>query len=172
MDLAKFIRDVPDFPVKGVLFKDITTLVKDPHAFREAVDVLTKPYKDRKVDLVAAIESRGFIFGAPVAYQLRAGFIPVRKLGKLPVEKINASYTLEYGAETLEMHVDAIQPGQRVLIVDDLIATGGSAKATVNLVEQLGGEVVGIVFLIELNFLRGREKLEGYDIFSLIQYEE
>jgi len=172
MDLAKFIRDVPDFPVKGVLFKDITTLVKDPQAFREAIDALIEPYRNREIDLVAAIESRGFIFGAPVAYELGAGFIPVRKLGKLPAEKINASYTLEYGAETLEMHVDAIQPGQKVLIVDDLIATGGSAKATAQLVEQLGGEVVGIAFLIELNFLHGRDKLKDYDVFSLIQYEE
>jgi adenine phosphoribosyltransferase len=172
MDLAKFIRDVPDFPVKGVLFKDITTLVNDPRAFRETIEALIEPYRDQEIDLVAAIESRGFIFGAPVAYELGAGFIPVRKLGKLPAEKINASYTLEYGAETLEMHVDAIQPGQKVLIVDDLIATGGSANATVKLVEQLGGEVVGIAFLIELNFLRGREKLEGYEIFTLVQYEE
>jgi adenine phosphoribosyltransferase len=172
MDLAKFIRDVPDFPVKGVLFKDITTLVKNPQALREAVDALIEPYRDREIDLVAAIESRGFIFGAPVAYALGAGFVPVRKLGKLPAEKINASYTLEYGAETLEMHMDAIQPGQKVLIVDDLIATGGSAKAAAKLVEQLGGEVVGIAFLIELSFLRGRDKLEGYDLFSLIQYEE
>ncbi|MFQ6057438.1 MAG: adenine phosphoribosyltransferase [Anaerolineae bacterium] len=172
MDLSKLIRDVPDFPVKGVLFKDITTLVKDPQAFREAVDALIEPYRNRKIDLVAAIESRGFIFGAPVAYELGAGFIPVRKLGKLPAEKINASYTLEYGAETLEMHVDAIQPGQKVLIVDDLIATGGSAKATAELVERLGGQVVGIAFLIELNFLHGRDKLQDYEVFSLIQYEE
>lgn len=171
MDLATFIRDVPDFPVKGVLFRDITTLLKHPLAFQEAVQRLVDHYRGRQIDLVAAIESRGYIFGAPLAYQLGAGFVPVRKMGKLPAEKINVSYTLEYGVETLEMHVDAVSPGSRVLIVDDLIATGGSARATASLVEALGGTVVGMAFLIELLFLRGREKVKEYEVFSLIQYE-
>jgi len=171
MDLASMIRDVPDFPVKGVLFKDITTLIKDPDAFQEVIDRLVDRYADRNLDLVAAVESRGFIFGPPVAYQLGVGFVPIRKLGKLPAEKINASYTLEYGAETLEMHTDAIQPGQKVLIIDDLIATGGSAKAAIELVERLGGEVVGLGFLIELTFLHGREKLENYEVYSMIQFD-
>jgi len=171
MDLASMIRDVPDFPVKGVLFKDITTLIKDPDAFQEVIDRLVDRYADRDLDLVAAVESRGFIFGPPVAYQLGVGFVPIRKLGKLPAEKINASYTLEYGAETLEMHTDAIQPGQKVLIIDDLIATGGSAKAAIELVERLGGEVVGLGFLIELTFLHGREKLENYEVYSMIQFD-
>jgi len=170
MDLASLIRSIPDFPVKGILFRDITTLIKNPQALRYVVDQFVQRYAAQNVDLVAAVESRGFIFGAPLAYQLGAGFIPIRKLGKLPAQKINASYTLEYGAETLEMHVDAIQPGQRVLIVDDLIATGGSAQATVNLIERLGGKVVGIGFLIELTDLHGRDKLKGYDVFSLVKY--
>jgi adenine phosphoribosyltransferase len=170
MDLAKMIRDVPDFPVKGILFKDITTLIKDPDAFQEAVDALLDRVIDEEIDIVAAIESRGFIFGAPLAYELAAGFVPIRKPDKLPAEKISVSYTLEYGTNTLEMHRDAIEPGQRVLLVDDLLATGGSAKAAVELIEKLGGEVVGIVFLIDLTFLKGVEKLEGYDVFSLIKF--
>ena len=170
MDLAKMIRDVPDFPVKGILFKDITTLIKDPDAFQEAVDALLDRVIDEEIDIVAAIESRGFIFGAPLAYELAAGFVPIRKPDKLPAEKISVSYTLEYGTNTLEMHRDAIAPGQRVLLVDDLLATGGSAKAAVDLIEKLGGEVVGIVFLIDLTFLKGVEKLEGYDVFSLIKF--
>lgn len=172
MDLASMIRDVPDFPVKGVLFKDITTLIKDPDAFQEVVDHLVDQYAHRDVDVVAAIESRGFIVGSPVAYELGVGFVPIRKLGKLPADKISASYTLEYGAETLEMHTDAILPGQKVLIIDDLIATGGSAKAATELVERLGGKVVGIAFLIELSFLHGREKLQDYEIFSMIQFDQ
>ncbi|MFQ6014067.1 MAG: adenine phosphoribosyltransferase [Anaerolineae bacterium] len=170
MDLASMIRDVPDFPVEGILFKDITTLIKDADAFRQAVDELVSHYEDRDIDAVAAIESRGFIFGAPLAYQLGAGFIPVRKQGKLPAEKISAEYTLEYGTNVLEMHTDAIEPGNKVLVIDDLIATGGSAKATVEMVERLGGEVVGIAFLIELTFLHGVEKLDGYDIFVMIKF--
>jgi adenine phosphoribosyltransferase len=170
MDLARMIRDVPDFPVKGILFKDITTLIKDPAAFREAVDRMAAPYEGMQIDLVAAIESRGFIFGAPLAYKLGAGFIPVRKPNKLPAETISASYTLEYGTNTLEMHKDAIRPGQRVLLVDDLLATGGSAKAAATLIEQLGGKVVGIAFLIDLTFLKGVEKLKGYDVRSIIQF--
>jgi adenine phosphoribosyltransferase len=170
MDLAKLIRDVPDFPVKGILFKDITTMIKGPEAFQESVDILVDRYADSKIDLIAAIESRGFIFGAPLAYRLDAGLIPVRKPGKLPAEKLSESYTLEYGVNTLEMHQDAIEPGQRVLIVDDLLATGGSAKATSNLVERLGGEVVALAFVIELDFLHGRDKLAGYDVFSIIHF--
>ncbi len=170
MDLAELIRDVPDFPVKGILFKDITTLTKDPDAFQEAVDALIDHYIDADIDVVAAIESRGFVFGAPMAYELGAGFVLIRKPGKLPAEKISASYTLEYGTNTLEMHTDAIQPGQRVLLVDDLLATGGSAKAAVELIEKLGGKVVGIAFLIDLTFLKGVDKLKGYDVFSLIKF--
>jgi adenine phosphoribosyltransferase len=171
MDLAKLIRDVPDFPVKGILFKDITTMIREPGAFRESVDILTDRYADSKIDLVAAIESRGFIFGAPLAYRLNAGLIPVRKPGKLPTEKLSESYTLEYGVNTLEVHQDAVEPGKRVLVVDDLLATGGSAKATANLIERLGGEVVSLAFVIELDFLHGRDKLTDYDVFSIIHFD-
>jgi adenine phosphoribosyltransferase len=170
MDLAELIRDVPDFPVKGILFKDITTMIKEPQAFQKVVDIMVDRFADSKVDLVAAIESRGFIFGAPLSYRLNAGLIPVRKPGKLPAEKLSESYTLEYGVNTLEMHQDAIEPGQRVLIVDDLLATGGSAKAAANLVERLGGEVVALAFVIELDFLHGRDKLTGYEVFTLIHF--
>ncbi len=172
MDLASTIRNVPDFPVEGILFYDITTLLKDATAFKESIDRLTEPYQNRGIDLVVGIESRGFIFGAPLACNLGAGFAPVRKPGKLPAEKIGESYSLEYGANTIEMHLDAVQKGQRVLIVDDLLATGGTARATCNLVEKLGGEVVGLAFVVELNFLNGREKLKEYDVFSLLQYDE
>lgn len=170
MDLAKTIRSIPDFPVKGVLFRDISTLTRDPDAFQEALDALIDHYADKDIDLVIGIESRGFVFGAPMAYEMGAGFVMVRKPGKLPAEAISASYTLEYGTNTLEMHKDSIRPGQRVLLVDDLIATGGSAKAAAELIEQLGGEIVGIAFLIELTDLNGAEKLKDYEIFSLIQY--
>ncbi len=170
MELAEMIRSIPDFPVEGILFRDITTLIKDPDAFQEAVDSLLDSCVGKEIDVVVAIEARGLIFGAPMAYELGAGFVPVRKPEKLPWEKIAASYTLEYGTNVLEMHADAIEPGQRVLIVDDLLATGGSAKATAELVERLGGEVVGFVFLIELTDLRGVDKLKGYEVFSLIEY--
>lgn len=170
MDLAKMVRDVPDFPVKGILFKDITTLIKDADAFREAVDRMATPYRGKEIDLVAAIESRGFIFGAPLAYQFKAGFVPIRKPGKLPAAIDSASYTLEYGTNTLEIHKDAVEPGQKVLLVDDLLATGGSAAAAVSLIEHLGGEVVGVAFLIDLTFLKGMEKLEGYEVTSVIQF--
>jgi len=170
MDLASLIRDVPDFPVPGILFKDITTLLRNAAALREVVTRLAEQYADAQVDIVAAIESRGFIFGAPLAVQLGAGFVPVRKPGKLPAQAISESYTLEYGTNTLEMHVDAIQPGQRVLVVDDLLATGGSARAAVNLVERLGGKVVGLAFVVELDFLNGRQKLTGYPVHSLVHY--
>jgi adenine phosphoribosyltransferase len=170
MELAEMIRSIPDFPVEGILFRDITTLIKEPDAFQEAVDSLLDSCVGKEIDVVVAIEARGFIFGAPMAYELGAGFVPVRKPDKLPWEKVAASYTLEYGTNVLEMHADAIEPGQRVLIVDDLLATGGSAKATAELVERLGGEVVGFVFLIELTDLKGVDKLKGYDVFSLIKY--
>lgn len=171
MDLTRLIRDVPDFPVPGILFKDITTLLRDPVAFQEVIKRLGDHYANEKIDVVAAIESRGFIFGAPLAVRLGAGFVPVRKPGKLPSKSISDSYTLEYGTNTLELHEDAIQPGQRVLVVDDLLATGGSARAAVNLVERLGGQVVGVAFLIELDFLHGRDKLNGYSVVSLIHYD-
>lgn len=170
MDLASLIRDVPDFPVKGVLFKDLTTLIKDAAAFRRAVDALAEPYQGMDIDLVAAIESRGFIFAAPVAYQLGAGFVPIRKPGKLPADTISVEYTLEYGTNTLEIHRDAIQPGQRVLLIDDLLATGGSAGAAVQLIERLGGQVVGIAFLVNLTFLDGLSNLTGHKVFSVIDF--
>jgi adenine phosphoribosyltransferase len=171
MDLARMIRNVPDFPVPGIQFKDITTLVRDPEAFKETVDCLVDQYRGVPVDVVAAIESRGFILAAPLAYQLGAGFVPVRKPGKLPAECIRESYSLEYGTNTLEIHADSIRPGQRVLLVDDLLATGGSARAAVNLVERLGGKVIGVAFLIELDSLGGRQKLEGYPVTSLVHYD-
>ena len=170
MDLASLVRNIPDFPVKGVQFKDVTTLLRDPAAFNQAIADMAAPFVNKGIELVAAIESRGFILGAPVAYQLGAGFVPVRKLGKLPYDKIHESYTLEYGAETLEMHRDALLPGQKVLIVDDLIATGGSAGATINLIERLGGDIRGLSFLIELEFLKGRTRLDKYEVHSVIKY--
>ena len=171
MDLASLIRNVPDFPVAGIQFKDITTLVRDPQAFRETVDRLVGEYAGTPVDIVAAIESRGFILAAPLAYRLGAGFVPVRKPGKLPAQSIRESYSLEYGTNTLEIHADAIQPGQRVLLVDDLLATGGSARAAINLLERLGGKVVGAAFLVELDSLGGRQKLQGYPVISLVHYD-
>ncbi|MCW5852599.1 MAG: adenine phosphoribosyltransferase [Anaerolineae bacterium] len=170
MDFKRIIRDVPDFPIPGIIFRDVTTLLKDPAAFRQAIDTLVTHYHDRQLDAIASIESRGHIFAAPLAYALGVGLIPVRKPGKLPADKIQVAYQLEYGTERLEMHIDAVQPGQRILIVDDLIATGGSANAARQMVEQLGGEVAGFAFLIELTFLKGRETLQGYDVFSVIQY--
>ncbi len=172
MDLASTIRDVPDFPVEGILFKDITTLLKNPTALKEAVDRMMTYAESRNVDVVVGVESRGFIFGMPLAYNLGVGFVPVRKPGKLPAEKISESYALEYGTNTLEIHVDAIEAGQRVLVIDDLLATGGTALATCRLVERLNGTVAGIAFAIELNFLRGRDKLNGYDVYSIVQVEE
>lgn len=170
MDLYELIRDVPDFPTPGILFKDITTLLKEPAALRQVFDELTAAYTDQNIDLVVGIESRGFIFGAPLADRLEAGFVPVRKMGKLPAKTIATEYALEYGTNTIEIHADAVQPGQRVLIADDLLATGGTVEATAKLVEQLGGEVVGLAFLIELKFLKGRERLDKYNITTLLQY--
>ena len=164
------IRHVPDFPKPGILFYDITTLLKDAGAFKEAIDLLTEPYRDTKVDVVVGMESRGFIFSAPMAYQLDAGFVPVRKLGKLPAETVSVEYALEYGTNTLEIHKDAIAPGQKVLIVDDLLATGGTVLGTIELITQLKAEVVGLAFLVELLFLKGRDRLDGHEIHSVIQY--
>jgi len=170
MDLGHYIRDVPDFPVNGILFKDITPLLADPCALRSAVDGLVEQYRDAGVELIAAIESRGFLFGAPMAYQLDCGLVPIRKPGKLPHETISVEYSLEYGTNTLEMHRDAIAPGQRVLVVDDLLATGGSARAAIELVERAGGDVVGACFLIELVALGGVAQLSEYDVYSAIQF--
>jgi adenine phosphoribosyltransferase len=169
-DLAAKVRDIPDFPKPGILFKDITTLLKEGPAFKAAIDGLIGQVRDKKIDVVVGMESRGLIFGAPIAYALGVGFVPVRKLGKLPAEVVTVEYDLEYGSATLEMHKDAIAPGQRVLIVDDLLATGGTVAGTIELVKQLRGEIVGLAFLIELTFLKGRDRLQGYDIATLISY--
>ncbi len=170
MNLKEKIRDIPDFPKAGIVFKDITPLLQDAAAFKYSLDQMTERYQDQKIDVVVGIESRGFIFGAPLADRLGAGFVLVRKMGKLPAETISADYELEYGTNTIEMHKDAILPGQRVLIADDLLATGGTVGATASLVEQLGGIVTGLVFLIELSFLKGRERLKDYNITALLEY--
>jgi adenine phosphoribosyltransferase len=169
-DLRAKIREIPDFPKPGILFYDITTLLKDAAAFKEAIDLMLEPYRDEHVDLVVGMESRGFIFSAPMAYQLKAGLVPVRKLGKLPAETVTVEYALEYGSNTLEIHRDAISAGQRVLVVDDLLATGGTVGGTIELVERLQGEVVGLAFLVELDFLKGRDRLKGRRITSVIKY--
>jgi len=171
-DLKQYIREVPDYPKPGILFYDITTLLKDPKALRMTCDRFVWLFHEKQIDKVVGMESRGFMFGPIVAYDLNAGFVPVRKPGKLPAEIASESYALEYGTDTLEIHKDAIQPGERVLIADDLVATGGTALATAKLVEGLGGVVAGFGFVVELNFLQGRDKLEGYDVQSLIQYDE
>jgi adenine phosphoribosyltransferase len=164
------IREVPDFPKPGILFYDITTLLSDPAAFREAIELMTEPFKDERIDVVVGMESRGFIFSAPMALHLDAGFVPVRKLGKLPSETISVEYELEYGTNTLEVHRDAIRPRQRVLIVDDLLATGGTVLGTIELVKQLKGDIAGLSFLVELGALKGRQRLAGYRIHSVIGY--
>jgi adenine phosphoribosyltransferase len=169
-ELRARIREVPDFPKPGILFYDITTLLKEPVAYKEAIDLMTAPFADKQVDIVVGMESRGFIFSAPMAYQLDAGLVPVRKLGKLPAETVSVEYALEYGTNTLEVHKDAIKTGQRVLIVDDLLATGGTVNGTIELVKRLGGDIVGLAFLVELLSLKGREKLHGQDVHSVIQY--
>jgi adenine phosphoribosyltransferase len=169
-DLKKFIRDIPDFPKKGILFKDITPLLKTPAVFHQVVDEMFRELEKREIDYVVGIESRGFIFSPVLSYRLNAGFVPVRKKGKLPYKTEAVSYQLEYGEATLEIHRDAISKGSRVAIVDDLLATGGTALAAAQLVEKLGGKVEKIVFLVELLFLKGRDKLSSYDVFSLIQF--
>jgi len=170
-DLRRLIRNVPDFPKPGIVFRDITTLLKDARALREAVHALAGPFSGEAVDVVVGVEARGFILGGAVACELGAGFVPVRKSGKLPAETIEKTYELEYGTDTLAMHRDAIQPGQRVLMLDDLLATGGTMAASCEMVEALGGEVVACAFLIELSFLNGREKLRPRRVVSLISYE-
>ena len=169
-ELKKQIREVPDFPKPGILFYDLTTLLKNREGLRSIMDILTEEYEGKKIDRVVGIESRGFIFAPALAYNLNAGFVLVRKKGKLPAESISASYDLEYGQDVLEMHKDSIEPGQRVLIVDDLIATGGTAAATAQMVRQLEGEVVALAFIVELELLKGREKLDGSEIFSILKY--
>jgi adenine phosphoribosyltransferase len=170
-NLKKLIREVPDFPKPGINFYDITTLLKQPKGLRLTVDALSAQFEEEKVDVVLGIEARGFIFAPALAYHLNAGFVPVRKPGKLPAETARMSYALEYGEDALEIHRDAVSAGQRVIIADDLLATGGTAKAAVDLVEGLGGVVAGLVFVVELEFLPGRKKLEGYDVRSLIKYQ-
>jgi len=171
MDLKKKIRNIPDFPKKGIVFRDITTLLSDSEAFKYSVDKMTEQYKGKEIDLIIGAEARGFIFGALLAYNLGTGFIPIRKPGKLPYKTCETSYDLEYGKNILQMHVDAVKKGDKVLIVDDLVATGGTAKAKADLVEKMGGKVAGFCFLIELEFLNPRKVLEGYEIFSLIKYD-
>lgn len=170
IDIKSRIRDIPDFPKKGILFRDITTLLKDGGAFQKVVEKITSFYEDEGIQKVVGIESRGFIMGAPLAYTLGAGFIPVRKAGKLPSDIYEAKYELEYGTDTLTIHQDAITPGERVLVVDDLLATGGTMAATLDLLRQLGAIVVGVAFLIELTDLKGRDKLAGQQVLSLISY--
>ena len=170
--LKKLIREVPDFPKKGILFYDITTLLKDKLGFATLIDALSEHYLKNDVDLVLGMEARGFIFGPALAYRLNAGFVPVRKPGKLPAATASVSYDLEYGSNTLEIHKDAIQKAQRVIIVDDLLATGGTAAATVQLAKSLGAEVCGVGFVVELDFLNGRDKLKGCDVFSLLHYDK
>jgi len=172
MDLKSHIRNVKDFPKSGIMFRDITTLLKNPEAFKFTFDELLSFTKDIKMNKVIGIESRGFIYGPLLAYQLKCGFIPVRKPGKLPAEKVSVSYSLEYGEDKLEIHKDAIQKGDKVLVHDDLLATGGTMNAVCKLIEKLGGEVVQISFIIELSFLNGREKLKPYDVRSIVNYED
>ena len=171
-DLKPLIREVPGFPKPGILFYDITTLLKDAAGLRDSIDALKHHYRDTRVDLVVGIEARGFIFAPTLAYAIGAGFVPIRKPKKLPAECVRVTYDLEYGTDTLEMHKDAVPPGSRVLIVDDLLATGGTAAAAARLVQQAGGTVAGLGFVVELTFLEGRARLVGYDVFSLLQYDK
>jgi len=170
--LKTLIREVPDFPKKGILFYDITTLLKDKLGLATLIDRLSEHYLNQKIDLVLGMEARGFIFAPALAYRLGAGFVPVRKIGKLPAATVRFDYALEYGTNSLEMHKDAIQPGQRVLIVDDLLATGGTAEATAKLASSLGAQIAGLAFVVELDFLKGREKLKQYDVVSLLHYDK
>ena len=169
-NLKKYIRNIPDFPKKGRLFRDITTLLKEGAGFKEVIDVFYDKYKDKKIEQIVAAEARGFIIGGALAYRLNCGFVPVRKKGKLPAETISATYELEYGTDTLYMHKDAIKPNENALILDDLLATGGTAKAMCDLVKKSGGDIAGIAFMIELTDLKGRDKIKEYDYFSLIKY--
>lgn len=170
-ELENYVRTIPDFPVKGIMFRDITSVIQDPNGLKLAIDEMQKLLKDVEFDVIAGIESRGFIFGMPIAYNLGKAFIPIRKKGKLPAETVSVSYELEYGTATIEMHKDAIKPGQKVIVVDDLIATGGTVEAAAKLIEEVGGEVSKMLFLIELVDLGGREKLSKYDISSVLSYE-
>ena len=170
--LKSLVRTVRDFPKEGILFYDITTLLKDKTGFAQLIDAMAQHYMTKKIDLVLGIEARGFIFGPALAYRLNAGFAPIRKPKKLPAETIKQSYDLEYGRDTLELHKDAIQAGQRVVIVDDLLATGGTMEASIKLVKQLGGEIAGLSFAVELDFLKGRDRFPGHDVFSLLHYSE
>ncbi|MCG8566650.1 MAG: adenine phosphoribosyltransferase [Desulfobacterales bacterium] len=171
MDLKETIRSIPDWPIKGVIFRDITTLMQDPDAFREACDRFVDRYKDMQVDKIVGIDARGFVFGAVLAYRLGIGFVPVRKKGKLPCETIQETYSLEYGTDTLEIHADAIQKGERVVIVDDLIATGGTVGATVKLVNRLEAELVECAFVVELPDLNGRKEIPGVDVFTMVEFD-
>jgi adenine phosphoribosyltransferase len=170
-DLRELIRSIPDFPKQGILFRDITTLLKDSGGFKQAVDTMASRYKDAKIDKIVCIEARGFLLGGALAYKLGCGVIPVRKPGKLPSQTVKQTYELEYGSDAVEVHADAIKPGERVLVVDDLLATGGTARAAVDLVEKLGGEIVSCAFLIELADLNGRNLLDNHDIYSVITYD-
>jgi adenine phosphoribosyltransferase len=170
-ELSKCIRDIPDFPKKGIIFKDISTLLKNKEAFRESIDLLAKKYQNEKIDFVVGIESRGFIFGAPLAYKLGAGFIPIRKKGKLPYKTKSITYSLEYGEDTLEIHEDAVAPNSRILVVDDLLATGGTVKAVADLLKGFNAKIVGVAFLVELKFLQGKDKLKDLPTYSVIQYD-
>jgi len=171
MDIKERIRTVPNWPIDGVMFRDITTLLQEPDVFRETCDAFYNRYKDMKIDKIVGIDARGFIFGAVLAYKMNVGFIPVRKKGKLPYETIEEAYTLEYGENVVEMHTDAIEKGEKVLIIDDLIATGGTIAAAAKLVERLGGDILELAFIIELPDLKGRELIEGYKIFTLVEFE-
>ncbi len=170
MDLKTKIREVPDFPVDGISFKDITTLMKDGPAFREAIKLLADACRSRDFELIVAPEARGFMIGGPLAYELGVGFVPVRKQGKLPAEVVSGEYQLEYGRDKLEMHTDAISPGQKVLVLDDLLATGGTIRATIDMVKKVGGEIDALAFLIELTYLEGRKNLGDYEVISIIKY--
>ncbi|MCG2717455.1 MAG: adenine phosphoribosyltransferase [Nanoarchaeota archaeon] len=172
MDLKSKIRDVPNFPKEGIVFKDITTLLQDPKAFRQSIEQLKEHYKDQQIDVIVGPESRGFIFGIVLAYELGVSFVPIRKPGKLPAETLSQEYVLEYGTDKIEIHKDSIEKGKKVLVVDDLLATGGTSEAASKLIKKLEGDIVGFAFLIELCFLKGREKLKGYNVYSLIDYNE
>jgi adenine phosphoribosyltransferase len=170
-ELSQCIRDIPDFPKKGIIFKDISTLIKNQKAFKASIDILAEKYGHEKIDYIVGIESRGFIFGAPLAYKLGAGFIPIRKKGKLPYKTKSITYSLEYGEDTLEIHEDALKPGSRVLVIDDLLATGGTVKAVADLLKGFKTEIVGVAFLVELKFLSGKDKLKDLPVYSIIQYD-